>query len=240
MKEAIDAAIQSAMISVMSSWEPDHARRLRPRPRRAGRLGEVDGTEETFIAANLTQDGTQDVRQPSRASAARGTSCTAAPAASRPFTEADAVIRIQAQPPVERDNGTHVFHTGKLCIAEGTTVKWVRMNHTLTYDVSIEYPFATFEYRLDGQLLEGNQGVARISKEVSLPEFDPDTYKFMRWRQETRNLEVTFARTIDPGGPADPAPQVDQRPGRRQLLAGPPDRRRAERRRGGESSPGST
>ncbi len=201
VKEAIDAAIQSAMISVMSSWNPiEHvASALDP--------DEPVGTatlmvrEDAFIAANLTQDGTQDVRQSRTGLGGAWYVVNGGAGGELAFTQADAVIRMQAQPPVEADNGTHVFHTGKLCIAEGTSVTWVRMNHTLTYDVSIEYPFAAFEFLLDGQLLAANQGVARISKEVSLPEFDPDTYKFMRWRQETRTVEVTFARTADPGAP---------------------------------------
>lgn len=201
VKEAIDAAIQSAMISVMSSWNPiEHATSALDPDEPVGTAMLVI-REDNFIAANLTQDGTQDVRQSPTGLGGAWYVLHGGAGGELAFTQADAVIRTRARPPVEGDDGTHVFHDGKLCIAEGTTVRWVRMNHTLTYDVSIEYPFAAFEYRLDGQLLEGNQGVARISKEVSLPEFDPDTYTFTRWRQETRDVQVTFARTADPAAP---------------------------------------
>ena len=201
VKEAIDAAIQSAMISVMSSWNPiEHAASALDPDEPVG-TAMLRVQEDAFIGANLTQDGTQDVRQSATGLGGAWYILHGGAGGELAFTQADAVIRMQPRPPVEGDGGTHVFHAGKLCIAESTTVRWWRMNHTLTYDVSIEYPFATFEYRLDGQLLEGNGGVARISKEVSLPEFDPDTYKFMRWRQETRDVQVTFARTADPAAP---------------------------------------
>jgi len=201
VKEAIDAAIQSAMISVMSSWNPiTHAVAALDPDEPIGSARMLI-REDSFIAANLIQDGTQDVRQSSSGLGGAWYIVHGGAGGTLTFTQADAVIRMQPTLPVEGDSGTHVFHPGKLCIAEGTTVKWVRLNHTMTYDVSIEYPFVAFEYRLDGQLLDGNQGVARISKEVSLPEFDPDTYKFVRWRQETRNVEVKFVRTSDPADP---------------------------------------
>ncbi len=201
VKEAIDGAIQSAMISVMSSWNPIEHLTSALDPDEPVGTAMVMVQEDALIAANLTQDAGQDVRQSPTGLGGAWYVLHGGAKGELTFTQADALIRMQPRAPVEGDRGTHVFHEGKLCIAEGSRVTWVRMDHTLTYDVSIEYPFATFEYRLDGQLLEGANGVAQISKEVSLPEFDPDTYKFMRWRQETRNVQVTFARTPDPAAP---------------------------------------
>ena len=201
VKEAIDAGIQSAAIAVMSSWNP--ITHLTSRVDHDDPIGVamMMVREDAFIAANLIQDATQDVRESPSGLGGAWYILHGGAGGDLTFTQADAVIRMESSPPVQGDSDTHVFRTGKLCIAEGSSVTWTRMNHTLTYDVSIEYPFATFEFLLDGQLLVGNPGVAKISKEVSLPEFDPDTYKFMRWRQETRVVEVTFTRSADPAAP---------------------------------------
>jgi hypothetical protein len=201
VKEAVDAAIQSAMISVMSSWNPIEHLTSALDPDEPVGTAIVMVQEDALIAANLTQDATQDVRQSRTGLGGAWYVLHGGAGGELTFTQADAVIRMQPPRLAQGDSGTHVFREGKLCIAAGSQVTWVRMDHTLTYDVAIEYPFASFEYRLDGQLVDGDAGVVQVSKVVSLPEFDPDTYKFMRWRQEQRNVRVSFARTPDPAAP---------------------------------------
>lgn len=195
IKEAIDAAIQSATISVMSSWNPFVHAAAALDPEEPIGTARVQVREDQIIANNLSQDAGQDVRQSATGLGGAWYVLHGGAGADLTFDQADAVIASRTQQPVTAGGGEHVFQEGKLCIAAGTKVQWSLLSHRQSYDVAIEYPFATFRYTLDGQALDWNGGTVQITKEVSLPEFDPGTYDFVRYRQETRSVKVAFART---------------------------------------------
>ena len=201
VKELIDAAIQSAQIAVMSSWNPITHFTSALDPDEPVGDARVQIREDQFVANNLSQNAGQDIRQSPGGLGGAWYVLHGGVGGELKFTQADAVIRVQAAEPVVGGSAEHRFTEPKLCIPEGAIVQWIRYHHRQTYDVSIEYPFTTFRYKLDGQILEGNDGTATISKEVAIPEFDPTTYEFVRYRQETRDVQVAFARMRLPNEP---------------------------------------
>jgi len=206
IKEATDAAKQSAKIAIMSSWNPFvHLVAGFDEDELIG-TARMEVREDQIIKDKLIQEAPKDIRQSSSKLGGAWYELHGGASAKLSFQQADAQIRTQTQAPVVVDTGEHVFTEGKLCIAEGATVQWSRLNHQQTYEVAIEYPFVEFQYRLDGQKLEGKSGVAQIpGMEVSIPEFDPTTYEFVRYRQETRSVKVTFSRE-----PRHFEPQIEQ------------------------------
>jgi hypothetical protein len=206
IKEAIDAAEQSATIAVMKSWNPIlHLVAGVDKDEIIG-TARMEVREDQIIKNKLIQEAPKDIRQSASKLGGAWYVLHGGASAELSFNQADAQIRTQTQEPVVVDYGEHVFTEGKLCIAEGATVQWSRLNHHQTYEVAIEYPFVEFQYRLDGQKLEGKSGVVQITgKEVSIPEFDPTTYEFVRYRQETQSVKVTFSR-----GKRQFEPQIEQ------------------------------
>jgi len=194
VKEAIDAAIQSAQIAVMSSWNPFVHVAAALDPDEPIGTAMIQIQEDQMISTNLSQDAGQDIRQSATGLGGAWYVLHGGAGAELSFSQADAVIQMRIQAPVLAQTGEYMFQESKLCIASGTRVPWSRQNHTQAYDISIEYPFARFQYKLDGQMLQEGSGVFRVSKEVSIPEFDPTTYKFVRYRQETRRISVKFSR----------------------------------------------
>lgn len=195
IKEATDAAKQSAKIAVMSSWNPFvHLAAGFDEDELIG-TARMEVREDQIIKNKLIQEAPKDIRQSASGLGGAWYELHGGASAELSFNQADAQIRTQTKAPVVAGTGEHVFTEGKLCIAKGARVQWSRLDHRQTYEVAIEYPFVEFQYRLDGQKLEGKSGVVQIAeKDVWIPQFDPNTYEFVRYSKEKRSVKVTFSR----------------------------------------------
>lgn len=198
VREATNVAIQSAVISVLSSNNPiDHIASGLDKDEFIGatrmQVSELLLVEQNLIevfAHNLSQNA------PDTGGGVAWYVLQGSASGELKFTQADAVIVSPAsdEEGMLYETGEYVFPEDRLCISEGTSVEWSKYHHEQQYDVSVAYPFVQFQYKLDGTPLEGVSDTVQIGKEVSIPEFDPSTYEFVRYRQETRNVKVSFSR----------------------------------------------
>lgn len=119
--------------------------------------------------------------------------------ASTSFTAAD--VKSQSLPEVSQPIGTpeeYVFQRDHIpaCVYAGSTVQISRIGHAERYQISVEYPFLTYQYFIDGQPLTPIGGTIVMPKEVIFPEFDEDSLMpgrpFIKYRKETRQVKVQF------------------------------------------------
>jgi hypothetical protein len=193
VQEMTDAAIQSAEISTMADagFLEQLFGALDPDEPVGGAL--IQLSDAAIIASNLALSTQNDLRQSQTGLGGAWYVLYDSKFATLGFGQVDAVVVTSSAPPVIAQTSLYTFTQGKLCVPNGP-IQWTRSNHVQTYDVSIQYPFIAFRYKIDGQILGPGAGVATVTKQVDIPEFDPTTYEFVRFVPQTRNAQIAYSR----------------------------------------------
>lgn len=196
------AAIQSATITVMSSWNPfDHL------------AAALDGDdligsatfqifEDALVAAGVSDVLRRDLRQEQQGLGGAWYILHGTVGGQIRFGPADVQAFARTLRTVVSQTEEHTFRERQLCIEPGTKVTWERVNHAQEYEVHVAYPFARFEYALDGVVLNGPTGQVLLNKNAVYQDFTEKLGKgFRQNRTQTQNVVVTFQRLVRPEEP---------------------------------------
>jgi len=92
-----------------------------------------------------------------------------------------------------------------VCVYAGTTVQLTTFGHTQTYTIQREYPFATYRYSVDGQVLSGSSGSILTRQTARFQQFNENSTHpsrpFIENRMEEREVTLKFAFTTPPNAP---------------------------------------
>jgi hypothetical protein len=159
-------------------------------------------SETNLIASSLHSNLTADVRQASTGLRGAWYVLSGNANGSISFSPRDCRIG-QFGPPTRVElggDGERVVRDGRLCLDEGTIVRFKRIGFRETHLVSVDYPFLSYRYFLDGQeISDAAGGIITLTKEVTVPEFDEKAFFFIGARQETRSVAVAYLkmRSVD-------------------------------------------
>lgn len=218
--EAIEVAKANAAVAVVRSvdwWNPfDWVELLIEFADPDETVGSARFTisETNLIASSLHRDLRADVRQQSTGLGGAWYVLGGYANGSIRFSPRDRQIG-QLGPPVRVElggDGEHLVRGGRRCLEEGKIVRFRRIGFHETHLVSVDYPFLSYRYALDGQELTGAAGTVTLTKEVMIPEFDTKAFFFIGARPETRPVSVSYRKVR----------RVDQPQIERLLLANEP------------------
>jgi hypothetical protein len=103
-----------------------------------------------------------------------------------------------------------------VCIYAGTTLELTVFAHTQTYKITRQYPFAQYQYSINGQPLNGSSGSISFSQTVQFQEFNEDSlqpaFPFIVRREETRMVSLTFQKSAPATAPQLEALSITNNP----------------------------
>jgi hypothetical protein len=202
-QESIAIAIQSAQISAMAStdwWNPFDMAALaiagldpdEPVGTARFTIGETD-----LINASLHRNLDADVRQSTTGLGGAWYRINGYANGSIRFFPGDHEIGLLGAPVREVLNAEseRIVRVGRRCVEAGTRIRFTRVGFREKHQVSVNYPFLTYRYFLDGQELTGTAGTVTLTKEVMVPDFDETSFYLIGGHQETRSVVVSYGKS---------------------------------------------
>lgn len=195
--EAIAAAAQSAQICVLSSGIfnriPAGLDREEPVGNTIINLNEVN-----IIDSNMEISIQRNIRQPSTGLGGAWYQVFGFLTAALKLSPNQIVSRSSVISSAPMETNRSEIREDILCMPDrGTMIEWKRLGHSEHYEVFVEYPFVNYRYSIAGQQLEGLSGEVSVSTEVGFPEFDGTSHTFVKYRKETRSVNVRFFRSVN-------------------------------------------
>ena len=158
-------------------------------------VGDITFAEDTLIAASLHETRQDDIRQSSSPLGGSWYIVYAWGSGTLKFSPYDVIVRSSTADPSSRIPGTFTPTTRVVCIPEGPIQYW-RAFLPQSHDVLVDYPFCTYRYSIDGQVLEGGAAV-QFPADTTIEEFDEAGFPFVKTSSQRRTVTVRYRRQPD-------------------------------------------